>query len=1215
MTSPSISQYFKATVTAISRSGSGATTTFDFLSRTEDLQLAGNGRAVLTGFNGVGMTVGQDGMPTDQTGSLTIRDGPESWGEERRFIDELFAWTPIQQSVAIYMAQDTLDTNTAAYTAVSSLPGYSSMLGVYDIDTAYTVDSQNRISQITDSTANANHATQSTDANKPVLTRADNYENLFLQSEDLSTTWTKTRSNVTANAIADPYTGVATVDLLYDDASAANNHYCYQAHDVISGVQYRISAICKRNGRDISFRFDNTGFTANSYAHFNLATGVVTSVSGGATASTPISLGDGWYYCEAFATAIATSSSIAFIYFLANPAGTTVYNGDSASGVYLGRCQMQETSADPFYQSSTTFKQHRGINGNRAAFFDGVNDYLTANGLATTLTGSDTAFTAIGVVLQNRLSSNQTFFGLGRSSSATPLHQIAMTATVNRNIRTDDAAASVTIDSVIPVTTTRILTLVFTGTAATFYIDGTAQYTLTAQDVTGLTLDRAAFGALVKNAVSDYFSGKMPFMAIYNGAMAAADITVWNTYLTRRFVSSPATTALSYTKVFQGICTNYSKAFDGSSDSVTLSISSVALPPSRPGYVIGNSITVSGTAYTPDTNVGRALPFLFGTSVQTPAIRLTTTSTPIYTIASYFKSTSGITLGYSGITQYYARDDAGNYRAISNGAGSTYSYRNHDASVDAPTAMGLTERAYLFKKTTPGIPETNSFITVNGAWRFKGQNNVGITPTGYIYFSLYEVEGTRIDSSTGEVWDYGRPGREVATAMRDKADYLSDVRGASDFWVQFVWDRAVVLKSDGNAPFVYYYAISMRLSEYDTATTDFVDAGGKAAATPESTATRTGRGEWSVSSYPSVTPAYELYGLTFAEFSATSTSDRGTAAFGISTDTTNTWSGSDNPIIDTDIVVAMPGLKDNGSGSITGSASATIQLPHHVAKALTMTNDGTDWAVSTQYNTTTYATRNAAILTTSAPMRRLIQGSFAGDQDLNQMLALLMNETVCKLIQLNDGTIAIWAWGYNQATQKIFNQENCTITGLQSADASSVINRINLSYDKRIVGVSPSLIIIQDGGYYATTIEYSSGLLTQSRAVYGRRDLKEFQFDLIADSTSANNIAEYYARSFDHPHQVVSLQVPYWEAYTLEMMDTVTVCHPSLPAYYGTASNARIPIYSGAEITYLVDEYPIRAQPYIGHVVGKSLAWSEGDAPILQMDVWLVQPLHPNAII
>ena len=102
---------------------------------------------------------------------------------------------------------------------------------------------------------------------------------------------------------------------------------------------------------------------------------------------------------------------------------------------------------------------------------------------------------------------------------------------------------------------------------------------------------------------------------------------------------------------------------------------------------------------------------------------------------------------------------------------------------------------------------------------------------------------------------------------------------------------------------------------------------------------------------------------------------------------------------------------------------------------------------------------------------------------------------------------------------------------------------------------------------------------------------------------------------FDHPHQAITLDTPYTEADTLELMDTVTICHPSLPAYYGTASNARIPIYSGAEVTYLVDEYPIRAQPYVGHIVGKSLTWNQGEAPILKLDVWLVQPLHPNAII
>ena len=1211
MSSPLINQHVKAVLTCAARNGSGSTTTFEFTNRTQELQLGGNSRAILKSFSGVGMTVGQDGMPAEQTGSIVIKDAPESWGEERRFVDELAVWSPTEQPVAIYVAQEDLDANVAAFPPVSKLPSWSSFIGIYDLNGTTTIDSVNRISQITDASSAGNNATQSTDANKPVLTRSDNQENLYLQSEDLSTTWTKTRCNVTANAVADPITGGTTIDKLYDDVSLANSHLIFQTQDVIVNRTYRISAIAKTAGRDISIRFDNTGFTASSFAHFNLSTGAVTSVSGGASAQIS-PLGNGWYFIEAYATCIATSSAIAMAFYLASPAGTTTYSGGGASGVYLGRCQLQDVEADRTYVASTTYQQHRGINGQKAAFFDGVNDYFLANGLTSTVSGDDKAYTLFAVVKQNKLTATQTFFGLGNSATATPGQQIAADASINFNWRRGDSAAAVQINSAAPSTNTRILTLVLTGTAATFYIDNVAQYTLTAQDVPAMTVDRAAFGSFVRTTAADFFSGKMAWMGVYNGAMSATDLLAWQDYLSDRFLVAPATTAISYTKIFQGVCKNFVKSFDGESDELTLNISSGTFPPARLGYLVGDVITGVQTR-TVTQNKGQALPFVFGTSVQTPAVQVVGGSTPVWAIASYFKSSSGVTLTYSGITSYIAKDTEGTYRTITNGSGSTYSFRSYATGANYPTPQGLTERAFITNKTGPGVYSASANILVNGRWRFRGQNNGGITPTGYIYFSLYEYEGYYI-TSAGAVSDTGRPGREVATATVDKADYLSDVRGATDFWVNFVWDKPVVMKTDGNAPYVPAYMISMRLSSYDTSTTDFVD-GGNSGANTLTACTRTGRGEWSTPSAP-VCPPWELYGLTFAEFSASEVSDRGCTAFGVDTTTTNTWSGLTNPQINIDLMVEMPGLKDDGSGTITGSAGSIIKYPHHVAKALTMEYSSNNFAVSSKYNSTTFATRNSALFSSSAPLVRQITGAFDGALDVSSMLAQIVSETACKLIQLNDGTLALWAWGYNQAAQATFTMENAKVTGLQSLDVSSVINRINVAYNKIIRNVSGALIPDGDPAFFNTTIEYASTLFGQSRTVYGRRELKDLQFNILADATTVANVAEYYVRSFDHPHWVATIDVPFWEFKALELMDTVNVCHPSLPSYYGTAANARLPTYSGAECTAVLGgDYNVRAQNYVGHVIGKTIDWQNDQMPSLKLEVWLVQPLHPNATI
>lgn len=164
--------------------------------------------------------------------------------------------------------------------------------------------------------------------------------NLVTYSEQFdNAAWTKTRSSITANAIAAP-DGTITADTLVEDTTANNTHYLSRsAISVTSGTAYTISAYFKKAQRTQSaLRFypDNSAFSTGT-AIFDLDTGTVVSAT--AVTATIQNVGNGWYRCSATATATATANAL-LGWHIAN-GNTVTYTGDGYSGIYIWGAQLE----------------------------------------------------------------------------------------------------------------------------------------------------------------------------------------------------------------------------------------------------------------------------------------------------------------------------------------------------------------------------------------------------------------------------------------------------------------------------------------------------------------------------------------------------------------------------------------------------------------------------------------------------------------------------------------------------------------------------------------------------------------------------------------------------------------------------------------------------------------------------------------------------------
>jgi hypothetical protein len=150
-----------------------------------------------------------------------------------------------------------------------------------------------------------------------------------LQSSTFSTTWSTVQATVTANSTTAP-DGTLTADTLVPTA-VLQQHRLDQT-TTITAAAHNASVYAKAAG--YGFLWMRLGTLAGI---FNLSTGAITSLSGGAT-GTATDVGNGWWRCSLQGT---TAGSDTFRLAATPTASTADYTGDGTSGIYLWGAQIE----------------------------------------------------------------------------------------------------------------------------------------------------------------------------------------------------------------------------------------------------------------------------------------------------------------------------------------------------------------------------------------------------------------------------------------------------------------------------------------------------------------------------------------------------------------------------------------------------------------------------------------------------------------------------------------------------------------------------------------------------------------------------------------------------------------------------------------------------------------------------------------------------------
>jgi len=299
--------------------------------------------------------------------------------------------------------------------------------------------------------------------------------NLALRSEEFNNaTWNKNAASVTANSTTAP-DGNTTADTLTADGSL-NTHFVSQATSVTSGSSYSFSLYAKKNSNNfIQLVFPVVTFGLNSWANFDLNSGVVGSIGSSATASIT-NVGNGWYRCNITATASATGSNSNLIVLVNSASSLRAESNSLSTSVFLWGAQLEAgayaTSYIPTSSASVTRNADVISRGN-----------IFTNGLITASGG--TWF----VDLRNNIARTrdaQTFFGVGDTSVLTTNSLVLIPSITAGRFLIFKAVGGSFTSLYTTLTDTAKIAIKWNGTNANVFVNGVKVVTNTAFTTTNM---------------------------------------------------------------------------------------------------------------------------------------------------------------------------------------------------------------------------------------------------------------------------------------------------------------------------------------------------------------------------------------------------------------------------------------------------------------------------------------------------------------------------------------------------------------------------------------------------------------------------------------------------------------------------------------------------------------------------------------------------------
>lgn len=590
-------------------------------------------------------------------------------------------------------------------------------------------------------------------------------------------------------------------------------------------------------------------------------------------------------------------------------------------------------------------------------------------------------------------------------------------------------------------------------------------------------------------------------------------------------------------------------------------------------------------------NLFKTIPVVIGDNIKVKPIMTTPVgdSSPEHVYAVTF----GTAFPNGGVGAYYVKDYDNIYRQVQSAANvSTAVFENTDSATGSNTLNDGAGGANELCMFVDHDPTTDNFVVTQIGIEVGAAGST--THQGTFTLRLWEAINNQNDVP---------PERVLAESVLDVSQFDTLLDATTLFFVVFPLNKAVVLAGTKD------YWISLRHDGAGSGASHVTRMGGSALSGAKRFTKTTGG--WNAgTTVGGVHARHKFYGCKFTDTATpnpqqVNSEGKGHSVFEV-TQASSGYADRDVPDISAlDFIVAISGLVDDGSGTITGTPSSRLNTTKEAIALLSREWNGSTWADSGKFDFSAYSDTHTVAETTTHTYYRTPNGATIGEVTFERWLTEICRNTACRPVLQRDGTIGIYYWGATLATSLVLTQENSKIVRVTTLDSSYVVNRVKFGYQRDLGQLNGARVLTEDNsGDYAKTIEWYSGahatatsLIGDSETLYGKRTAATVNYDWISDQISAELLTRFLLSTYNAPPVYVDIEVPLSEISGIELMNVVEIKHPALPCFFGSSPNTQQPHYNGTEADVLNGFNLTRAKRYRAQIEGITTDFSEDMIP------------------
>lgn len=648
-------------------------------------------------------------------------------------------------------------------------------------------------------------------------------------------------------------------------------------------------------------------------------------------------------------------------------------------------------------------------------------------------------------------------------------------------------------------------------------------------------------------------------------------------------------------------CTRVRANFEN--ETITLQVQSSPIKSSVLTYIAD----VDTGAAIPTSNIGKAIPLVFGSDIEVRPVAITdSTIIPIYAYATSLKDQ----FANGGVQKVFSRpSDAG--------------------SEDREGFIEITDRA-----------TTTTAIFTNGS----GVRHTGITPgrlvqgearqmtmlgTGTVLTS-FDIEIFTLTSgpTAGETWTFhvwqrdgsnDIPSSTLRTVGQSAQVDISGFTANTNTLVSLPFLKPIVIRGDRN----YYFGYTKNDDTNSTARVTFSTTGFNDLYTLNPLA-GAGDPQWfktTSGSPPTEEWFFDIFGLVFSEITPVDFNDFGLGYNAIQILQRVVPGEVLSDIADLPYIFEIDGIEDDSSGNVTGSVNKLIDSAAHAIELMSYEFNGSAW-VAGNFDDTVYTDTHVQLDDNTKRFYRQLGGTTAGRTSRESLFADIARNTASRVVSSSPTTnkIGLYAWGETQAIADIITDEDAEFIEFFTGDLRSIVNQSVNSFDKTLTSSNFRDQIGQGGqnqfdGVKNLSFNDSSlgeDISADSETLFDDKDLRNNKYEFISDADSMCHVAESILRTHDLPSEWARVRVMFIEYSSLKPFDIVNLISPQLPSTPGTSPDPLVAIVDteDAELIWKRGEHFLRGKNYRAQIYDLKLIHSVG-GPLL-MDLICRLLIHPN---